>query len=147
MTRVFALSVFLAIGLGAIFAIVAPRPAAAQELLTPNPEIEATIGGQLDAFRAGDLDLAWSYASPNIQSLFGSVDRFGQMVQQGYPMVWRPGAVTFIDLQSLGSLTVQRVEVVDQAGGIHYLGYAMIETPDGWKINGVQLLDAPVLGA
>lgn len=147
MTRTFALSVFLALGLGVIAAFIGPRPAAAQELLAPNPEIEAVIGGQLEAFRAQDLPRAWGYASPSIQNLFGDIERFGQMVEQGYPMVWTPGTVAFIDLQTLGGVTVQRVEIVDRAGVAHILGYAMTETSDGWRISGVQILPAPDVAA
>jgi hypothetical protein len=79
--------------------------------------------------------------------MFGDPQRFGQMVQQGYPMVWNPGAVTFIDLQTFGGLIVQRVEVIDEAGAAHYLGYAMVETAEGWRISGVQILDAPTIAA
>lgn len=147
MVRAVALSVFLALSLAAISAIVAPRPLQAQEMLPANPEIEAVIGGQFDAFRAEDVLEAWQFASPNIQGLFGSPERFGTMVQQGYPMVWNPGEVNFIDLQQFGGLVVQRVEVMDQNGTLHYLGYAMIETENGWRINGVQVLEAPTLGA
>lgn len=118
----------------------------AQEVLAPNPDIEATISGQFDAFVAEDLDRAWTYASPNIQRLFRTPQNFGRMVEEGYPMVWNPGSVTFIDLQRLGGILVQRVEVTDQAGQVHYLGYAMIETDDGWRINGVQVLRAPSIG-
>lgn len=121
--------------------------ASAQEVIAPNPDIEATINGQFNAFRAEDILGAWGFASPNIQGLFGTPDRFGAMVQQGYPMVWNPGAVTFIDLQSFGGIIVQRVEVIDQAGALHYLGYQMIETEAGWRINGVQVLRAPSIGA
>ena len=131
----------------ALATILVGAVAQAQEVLTPNPDIEATISGQFDAFRAEDVGEAWQFASPNIQALFGSPARFGMMVQQGYPMVWDPGQVTFIDLQTMGGLIVQRVEVIDQAGNAHYLGYAMIETPEGWRINGVQVLRAPTLGA
>lgn len=147
MTRAITLSVFLAMSLGVIAAFVAPRPANAQVVLPRDPAIEAVIGGQLDAFRAEDLDRAWSFASPNIQSIFGNVERFGQMVEQSFPMVWTPGAVTFIDLQSLGGLIVQRVEILDQAGVVHTLGYAMTQTEDGWRISGVQILDAPSVAA
>jgi hypothetical protein len=42
---------------------------------------------------------------------------------------------------------VQRVEVIDQSGTAHYLGYQMIETENGWRINGVQILRAPQVGA
>jgi hypothetical protein len=117
--------------------------AAAQEVLAPNSEIEATIAGQFDAFRAGNVQGAWTYASPNIQGLFGTPENFGRMVEQGYPMVWAPGEVDFIDLQSFGGVLVQRVQVVDQAGTAHYLGYQMLETEGGWRINGVQVLRAP----
>lgn len=119
----------------------------AQEVIAPNPEIEATIAGQFDAFRAEDAAAAWAYASPNIQGLFGSVENFARMVEQGYPMVWAPGEVDFIDLQSFGGLLVQRVQVIDRAGTAHYLGYQMVQTGDGWRINGVQLLPAPDVAA
>ena len=147
MLRAIALSVFLALSLAVVANALALRPAQAQEVLAPNPEIEAVIGGQFDAFRADDVQEAWQYASPTIQSIFGSPERFGVMVRQGFPMVWNPGEVDFIDLQQLGGLIVQRVEVIDQNGTLHYLGYAMIETENGWRINGVQLLEAPTLGA
>jgi len=121
--------------------------AQAQEVLQPNPDIEATIRNQFDAFRDRDVGAAWQYASPNIQQLFGNAENFGRMIATGYPMVWTPGEVSFIDLQALGSLLVQRVEVIDQSGTAHYLGYQMIETEAGWRINGVQVLRAPAVGA
>jgi hypothetical protein len=129
-----------------LFLMLAAPAAIAQEALAPNPDIEATIANQFDAFRAEDVEDAWRYASPNIQRLFRTPQNFGRMVQQGYPMVWDPGRVAFIDLQRLGSVIVQRVEVVDRAGRVHVLGYAMIETESGWRINGVQILEAPQLG-
>jgi hypothetical protein len=119
----------------------------AQEVLAPNPDIEATIAGQFDAFRAGDVAEAWRFASPNIQRLFGSPGNFASMVEQGYPMVWAPGAVDFIDLQSFGGVLVQRVQVLDAQGNAHYLGYQMIQTEGGWKINGVQVLPPPQVAA
>jgi len=121
--------------------------ASAQEVLAPNPDIEAAISGQFDAFVAEDVDTAWQYASPNIQRLFGTPGNFGRMVEQGYPMVWNPGSVSFIDLQTFSGIIVQRVEVIDQSGTAHYLGYQMVETENGWRINGVQVLRAPVIGA
>ncbi len=147
MIRAVALSVFLALGLAAVAAVVAPRPVAAQELLAPNPGIEATIGGQFDAFRADDLASAWEFASPSIQGIFGTVERFGQMVEEAFPMVRNPGTATFIDLQTFSGLIVQRVEVIDQSGVPHYLGYSMTETPEGWRINGVQILPSTSVGA
>ena len=102
--------------------------ASAQEVLAPNHEIEATIAGQFDAFLAEDVGAAWQFASPNIQRIFRDAQNFGRMVEQGYPMVWAPAQVDFIDLQSFGGILVQRVQVIDQAGNAHYLGYQMIQT-------------------
>ena len=121
--------------------------ASAQEVLAPNPEIEATIEGQFDAFLAEDVGAAWQFASPNIQRIFRDAQNFGRMVEQGYPMVWAPAQVDFIDLQSFGGILVQRVQVIDQAGNAHYLGYQMIQTEGGWKINGVQILPPPQVAA
>jgi hypothetical protein len=134
--------IILAIGLS-VWATIA----SAQEILAPNPDIEATIQNQFDAFLDRDVGEAWQYASPNIQSLFGNPENFGRMVQSGYPMVWTPGQVEFIDLQTLAGIIVQRVEVIDRSGIAHYLGYQMIQTENGWRINGVQLLRAPPVGA
>lgn len=139
--------VFLALSLAMIAGVATPRVLVAQEILQTDPAIEAVIDGQFNAFRAGDIGEAWGFASPNIQGIFGDERNFGTMVEQAFPMVYAPGAVAFIDLQALGGLLIQRVEVVDAAGNLHYLGYAMIETPEGWRINGVQILRAPQLGA
>jgi hypothetical protein len=128
-------------------ALVLSAPAATgQEVVDPNADIQATIERQFDAFRAGDVAEAWRYASPNIQRLFRTEENFARMVEQGYPMVWAPGEVAFIDLQRLGGMLVQRVQVIDGDGNAHYLGYAMVQTEGGWRINGVQILRAPGLG-
>ncbi|WJY22999.1 DUF4864 domain-containing protein [Fontisubflavum oceani] len=131
----------------AILMICAGAVAAAQEVLAPNPAIERTIQNQFEAFLADDVDDAWTYASPNIQRLFQTPERFGQMVEEGYPMVWRPGQIDYLDLQTLGGLIVQRVQIIDGQGVAHVLGYQMIETEAGWQINGVRILRAPQVGA
>ena len=53
------------------------------------------ISKQIEAFKADDFDTAFSFASPMIQRMFGSASTFGEMVQNGYPMVWRPAEVRF----------------------------------------------------
>jgi hypothetical protein len=133
--------------LAGIFAACFAVMVHAQEVLEPHPEIEAAIAGQFDAFLAEDVGAAWQFASPNIQRIFRDAETFGRMVEQGYPMVWAPAQVDFIDLQSFGGILVQRVQVIDQAGNAHYLGYQMIQTEGGWKINGVQILPPPQVAA
>ncbi len=105
-----------------------------------NAEIEANISAQIQAFKADDFATAFTFASPNIQRLFGSPENFGIMVRRGYPMVWRPTDVRFLELREINGALWQKVMVVDGDGRIHILDYQMIRQENGWKINGVQLL-------
>ena len=109
--------------------------------------IEAAIGSQLDAFSQRDVTGAWAYASPNIKRLFGTPDNFGMMVRQGYPMVWDNADVEFLELRDVLGFLWQRVLVRDRSGNFHMLEYQMINTPEGWQINGVNLLQMPDVGA
>ncbi|MFD1511544.1 DUF4864 domain-containing protein [Lacimonas salitolerans] len=115
-----------------------PLPAAAQD-----QDITAVIDQQLDAFKAEDVDRAFSYASPTIKGLFGTPQNFATMVQRGYPMVWRPAEVRYLDLRKVAGNLWQRVQITDEQGAVHMLDYQMIQTENGWQINGVQLLEAP----
>ncbi|WP_424965947.1 DUF4864 domain-containing protein [Dinoroseobacter sp. S375] len=118
-------------------------PAAAQE----RDGITATIQSQIDAFRADDFAQAFSYASPNIQGMFGNSERFGMMVRNGYPMVWRPAEVQYLELEDRGGLLYQKVMIRDGQGGLHLLEYQMVQNGGDWRINGVQLLRMPGIGA
>ena len=45
------------------------------------------ISDQIAAFQQDDFETAFTYASPMIKGIFGTPERFGQMVREGYPMV------------------------------------------------------------
>lgn len=130
---------------GLVMAAAFALPALAQE--TRNPGIEATIQGQITAFLAEDLATAFGFAAPNIKGFFGTAENFGAMVRQGYPMVWNPSAVRMLELRNESGNLMQRVMVTDQSGRTHLLDYQMLETPEGWQINGVQLLPEAGIGA
>ena len=117
-------------------------PAAAQE-----EPIQQTIQSQIDAFLADDFARAFTYASPNIKGIFGTAENFGRMVEQGYPMVRNPGEIRLLELREVAGNLWQRVMITDTAGRTHLLDYMMVETPNGWQINAVQLLPAQGLGA
>lgn len=110
-------------------------------------DIRSVIAGQIEAFRADDFETAFSFASPSIKQLFGSFERFGQMVQSGYPMVWRPGDVRFSELTDRGGRKVQSVFVTDQDGVPYILDYEMISSEEGWQINGVTVRRTGATGA
>lgn len=117
-------------------------PAVAQD-----SAIRGVISDQIAAFLADDFARAFGHASPGIKGIFGTPERFGQMVRQGYPMVHRPADMKFLELREVAGRLWQRVMVTDAAGKLHFLDYQMLETPDGWQIDGVQLLPAPQTGA
>lgn len=109
--------------------------------------IPQVIENQLSAFQADDFATAFDYASPTIKRLFGTAERFGQMVQSGYPMVYRPGEVNMLEQRGMGDSVVQRVMIRDGAGRLHFLDYQMVPADGGWQINGVQIVQAPQVGA
>lgn len=110
-------------------------------------EIEGVIAGQLEAFKVDDFETAFTFAAPSIRNIFRTPENFGVMVRRGYPMVWRPADVDFLDLREAQGQFVQTVEIEDAAGITHLLAYSMTQTDAGWKISGVQLLEAPGVGA
>ncbi|MCT4579141.1 DUF4864 domain-containing protein [Donghicola sp.] len=105
-------------------------------------DIRQTIRSQLDAFKSDDFATAYDYASPTIKNVFRNPEMFGHMVQHGYPMVWRPGAVVFLDIEERDGRVFQPVMIEDRSGKVHVLEYKMIQIENEWQIDGVRLLDS-----
>ncbi|SFQ55819.1 DUF4864 domain-containing protein [Donghicola eburneus] len=105
-------------------------------------DIRQTIRSQLDAFKSDDFATAYDYASPTIKNVFRNPEMFGHMVQHGYPMVWRPGAVVFLDIEERDGRIFQPVMIEDKSGKVHVLEYKMIQIENEWQIDGVRLLDS-----
>lgn len=110
---------------------------AAQAQETPPRSV---IEAQIAAFMADDFEAAFGFASPAIRSIFGTPERFGQMVRQGYPMVHRPADLRFLDQSERGAAILQRVLITDQAGAVHVLEYEMLPAGGAFVINGVRIL-------
>lgn len=124
--------------LAAAFAVWSVTGAQAQDA-----DIRAVITQQFDAFKVDDFATAFTFASPSLQGFFQNPQNFGRMVSQGYPMVWRPAAVDFLELREEGGTYWQKVQIADAKGQFHYLEYRMMQTAEGWRISGVQILNAP----
>lgn len=105
--------------------------------------IRSVISSQIEAFQKDDFETAFTYASPTIKSIFGTPERFGSMVRQGYPMVWRPAEVNFLSTDTIAGQLWQNVLIRDAGGALHILEYQMIEGTEGWKINAVRVRKAP----
>jgi hypothetical protein len=62
-------------------------------------------------------------------------------------MVWRPAEVQFLDFKDVGGRVSQTVLFRDANGVPVVLEYFMIETDQGWQIDGVQPVQAPDVAA
>ena len=106
--------------------------------------IREVIANQLAAFQRDDGTEAFSYASPDIQNAFGTVDKFMAMVRSGYPAVYRPVAYEFDALLNYRGSPIQLVTFVGQDGKVMIARYWMEQQSDGaWKIDGVELREGP----
>lgn len=99
--------------------------------------IREVIAAQIDAFKARDAQAGFAFASPGIQAQFEDAARFAEMVEQGYPMVWAPEKVIFLDGRAMANEAWQRVLFEDADGKTHLLDYQLIRAGDGWRIDGV----------
>jgi len=118
---------------------VAP-PASAETSETDRAEIVRVIGAQMDAFLRDDGTEAFSYAAPSIRAMFQTPERFMSMVQRGYPPVYRPQDVKFLDLVESDGRPLQKVQVIGPDGLPVMAVYTMELQPDGtWRIAGCVL--------
>lgn len=125
--------------LGGLMLLIASTFGAAAQ----STDIERTIDGQFEAFRADDFATAFTFATPSLQQLFQSPQNFERMVTSGYPMVQNPAEVRYLELRERGGALWQKVQITDEKGFTHLLDYLMEETDMGWRIGAVQILDAP----
>ncbi len=103
--------------------------------------VKKTVQSQLAAFAADDAELAFSYAAPGIQKLFKTSDNFMSMVQQTYPVVYRPANILFLKAKVLDSIVVQPVRLWDQVGGVWLAAYDLERQADGrWLITACVLV-------
>jgi len=132
----------LALCLALVLAVTAP--ALAEPSDRARTAIRNVIEQQMDAFRRGDGEAAFSHASPMIKRKFDDPATFMKMVRQRYRPVYRPRAVTFRNLERANGRLAQHVHVVGPDGRQVIAVYLMEKQDDGtWKIDGVYLEEAP----
>ena len=104
-------------------------------------EIRGVIHRQLDAFRRDDAPGAFALVSPGVQQTFGTPERFLDTVRTAYRAVYRPSAVSFLELVVMGGDVVQPIQVTDYTGVVWVAYYAMQRQKDGsWRTNGCHLV-------
>lgn len=123
--------------LSILFALFLTGPVHAQESAARD-----VISNQISAFQADDVTRAYQFASPFIQEKFGSPETFGRMVREGYPMVWRPSEITFLETRETNGRLWQEVLLRDAAGRGWIAEYELVELDGTLKINGVRIREA-----
>ena len=102
--------------------------------------IRGVIGRQIEAFGRDDAPGAFAFASPGIQRMFGTPERFLDMVRRTYPAVYRPRSVEYRELSQENDRIVQQVELTGQDGQPQVALYEMERVGDGWRIAGCTLV-------
>ncbi|NEQ43921.1 MAG: DUF4864 domain-containing protein [Leptolyngbya sp. SIOISBB] len=111
--------------------------------LTPadKADIGVVIQQQMAAFQANDAELAFSFASPGIQSQFQTAAQFMAMVQTLYEPVYRPQSVDFGSVELIRGQPVQAVTVLGPDGAWMTAYYRMEQQADNsWRIAGCVLV-------
>ena len=100
-------------------------------------EVRNIISSQIEAFKENNVEKAYTFAAPNIQSQFSNPKVFGLMVKNGYPTIWRPKSFKFTKFQELGNKSIQRVLFQSYDGSLETYDYILEKYDDLWKIAGV----------
>ncbi|MBP0615379.1 DUF4864 domain-containing protein [Jiella mangrovi] len=116
--------------------IAAPLSAKADDA----SDIRAAISAQLGAFNSGNGAEAYSYAAPNIKSMFPNPDVFMGMVQSAYDPVYHSQSAVFGPMKPEGPGFRQEVYLTDRKGKSWIASYTLERQPDGsMKITGCAL--------
>jgi hypothetical protein len=92
---------------------------------------------QLEAFRRGDWDTAYAFASETIHQQFDRVE-FERMVTGGYPEIARSVFAVVADGEQAPNGNVYLVLKIRGANGVSIEAvYELVDEAGAWKINGV----------
>lgn len=122
-------------------ALFAAPPASAEPASAADTKsVRGIVEAQLAAFAADDAKRAFSYAAPSIRAMFGSAEQFMAMVRGGYPVVYRPASVTFLNPEWVQGQLVQGVHLTDASGALWLAIYRLERQADkSWRISGCEV--------
>jgi hypothetical protein len=110
---------------------------AQQATPAPNEAMEPPVK-QLEAFRRGDFDTAYAFASAEIKEQF---DRgaFEQMVKGGYPEIARSASASIVgSILAPNGLVYLTLKIRGSNGKSIEALYELVLEEGKWKINGVR---------
>jgi len=121
----------------ALLMLVPALPALAQTAKPAPTEATEPVIGQLEAFRRGDFDTAYTFASSEIKEQF-SRPAFEQMVKTGYPEIAQ-STFAIIGASAVGpnGHVYLSVKIRGANGNSIEAFYELVLESGRWKINGV----------
>lgn len=103
-------------------------------------EIQAVIAAQIAAFRAGDAEAAFGWASPAIRTKFATPAGFLEMVRVAYEPLLDDADVMWLGIVERFGHTCQQALLTDRHGLAWVGTWLMIRYPGvGWRTNGCVL--------
>ena len=110
--------------------------------------IESTVNAQTSAFSRDDFELAYSFASPSFRSSV-TLEGFVEIIAGSYGPLIESSELIFSDcLVDLSSeLALIDVRFLQAGNDVYGLRYLMIETMDGWRVQGASNLQVVGEGA
>lgn len=129
--------------LAAATAVLALHSGASAAPLSPSDEkgVRTVVQAQLDAFAKDDAEKAFSYAAPNVREAVGTASGFMAMVRSGYPVVYRPASVAFLQPEGKDDVAIQRVQMTDASGDSWLAVYSLQRQKNtAWRITGCNVL-------
>lgn len=110
--------------------------------------IESTIASQTQAFSSEDFELAYTFASPGFRANV-PLRSFVGIIASSYGPLISSSTLAFRDCytnsdKSLGVIDVSFVQGGEDVYGLRYL---MVETPEGWRVEGASNLEVVGKGA
>lgn len=107
---------------------------------TVQADIESTIKNQTAFFAVGDFELAYSFASDSFQASV-SLQRFIEIIQGSYGPLISSSTLNFDNCiyfpESLASIDVR---FTNSGAELYALRYVMVESDQGWRVDGAGAL-------
>jgi hypothetical protein len=111
------------------------------------PEWQATVTGQIEAFRAHDAPGAFVFASAPFHTAFPSAEAFFvAIIGSGYGPIMESVSHSFGEFTQLNENAVaQEVMFTGKDLSRYEAIYVLTQEADGWRVSGVQLAKTPGL--
>jgi ABC-type transport system involved in cytochrome bd biosynthesis fused ATPase/permease subunit len=123
-----------------LLALFSVSSAAATQQGKDEMRIIGVIQSQLRAFAADDAKEAFKYAAPNIRAMAGSAERFMEMVQNQYEVVYKHSDVAFQKPKVMANRAVAKVRMQDDTGSPWLAIYTLERQGNKlWRITGCVL--------